>query len=289
MDNCVGRSHGAMATLTKRLGLLLILILTSTVSGPATVQALAQTAPQQDAEASLSRTFRCPETYSSDGAKKSAVRDFVQSYSAHFPTNNTRDLMLFRYHLLVAHSCIQTLNFMLTNVGPLDEMLRFQNDDLGPRTEEYDHVTRVWTVWFRKDGEPGGLSEEDLILNFYGWPGPTPDAIATAFARTRPDFRVIFGYGAPDDLTGAKAFFVVSQQFYPGETYGYVNISKISSVGSGTYTATLAEKIHGSSAEDIERKSKAWLNTAAGKATITALDKVGVDRLWEQYLAEKLK
>jgi hypothetical protein len=83
--------------------------------------------------------------------------------------------------------------------------------------------------------------EEDLILNFYGWPGPTPDAIATAFARPRSDFRVIFGYGAPDDLTGAKAFFVVSQQFYSGETYGYVNISKISSVGSGTHTATLEE------------------------------------------------
>jgi hypothetical protein len=217
------------------------------------------------------------------------LHDFIQNYSVRFPNNNVRDMMLFRYRLLVAHSCIQTLNSMLTDVAPLSGMLRFQNQDFGPKTEEYDPNTKVWTVWFRKDGKPSALSEEDLILNFYGWPGPTPDTIVQAFVRPRQDLRVIGKFEAPDDLTKAPAFFIVSQTLYADETYGYVNSSKITSVGNGTYTVTLAKKINGNSIADIESKGKAWFLGEEGQATSRAISLVGVDRSWEQYFAQKQK
>jgi len=241
----------------------------------------------QDREAALSKSFRCPEEYLSDTAKKSALHDFMQNYAAQFPNNNVRDMMLFRYRLLVAHSCIQTLNSMLTGVAPVSEMLRFQNQDFGPKTEEYNSKTNVWTVWFRKDGQPAQLSQEDLILNFYGWPGPSPEIVARAFVRPRQDLHVIGQFEAPDDLTKAPAYFIVSQTLYPDETYGYVNISKISSVGNGTYTVTLAKRITGGSTADIERKGMAWFVSDEGKAAIHTVGDVGVDGSWQRYFEQK--
>lgn len=244
-------------------------------------------AESQDREATLSKSFRCPEEYPSETAKESAVHDFMKSYAAQFPNNNVRDLLLFRYRLLVAHSCIQTLNSMLVDVGPISEMLRFQNQDFGPRTEEYNSKTNVWTEWFRKDGQPAQLSDADLIFNFYGWPGPSPDIVANAFVRPRQDIHVIGQFEAPDDLTKAPAYFIVSQTLYSDETYGYVNISKITSVGNGTFTVTLAKKIAGSSTADIDRKGKAWILSDEGKAASRSIGNVGVDGSWQQYFEQK--
>jgi hypothetical protein len=246
-------------------------------------------ADSQDTEVALSKSFRCPEEYPSDMAKKSALREFMQNYTAQFPNNNVRDMMLFRYRLLVDHSCIQSLNSMLSAVAPLSEMLRFQNQDFGPKTEKYNSETNVWTVWFRKDSQPAQLSEADLIFNFYGWPGPSPDTVAKAFVRPRQDIQVIGQFEAPDDLTKEPAYFIVSQTLYPDETYGYVNISKIASIGNGTYTVTLAKKIRGSSAPDIEHNCKAWFLSDEGKAASRSLGNVGADLSWQQYFEQKKK
>jgi hypothetical protein len=246
-------------------------------------------ADSQDSEAALSKSFRCPEEYPSDRAKESALHEFMQNYTARFPNNTIRDMMLFRYRLLVEHSCIQTLNSMLTDVAPLSEMLRFQNQDFGPKTEKYNPETNAWTVWFRKDGQPAQLSEADLIINFYGWPGPSPDIVAKAFVPPRQDIHVIGQFEAPDELTKEPAYFIVSQTLYPDETYGYVNISKITSVGNGTYTVTLTKKITGSSTPDIERKGKAWSLSDEGKAASRNLGNVGVDRSWQEYFEQEKK
>jgi hypothetical protein len=245
--------------------------------------------PQEDGVAALSSEFRCPEEYSSDNAKRAALQQFIKAYTARFPENNPRDLMIMRYRLLVAHSCIQTLKSMLTSVAPISEMLRFEIDDLGPKTEEYDPRTKVWTVWFRKNGEPPALSVEDLIFNFYQSPGTSPESIANAFVRPRPNIEVLGKFEAPDDLTKRPAFFIVSETLYSGQNCGYVNISKISSVGSGAYTVTLARKITGTSTADIKQKGKVWLLSAEGKADSRTLGQVSVDPSWEQYLAQKAK
>lgn len=235
-------------------------------------------------------SFQCPEVFSSNEAKQAALQEFTRAYAGQFPNNNVRDMMLFRYRLLVAHSCVQTLKSMLAAVSPLSEMLRIEDGDFGPKTEEFDPKTKVLTIWFRKNGDPPGLSDEDLILNFYGWKPPTsPDAIASAFINPRENLHIVAKFKAPDDITREPAYFIVSQTLYPGETYGYINISKITSVGSGTYTVTFDKRIAGTSPAKIEESGRAWLISARGKAISQAVGHVGVDPQWEEHFAQAHK
>lgn len=190
--------------------------------------------PQEDAAPTLSRSFRCPEELTSNDAKQAALQEFMQSYTNRFPNNTVRDMMLFRYRLLVAHSCVQTLSLMLAYVSPVTEMLRVGDGDFGPKTVEFDRKTKVWTVWFRKDGEPPPLSAANLIFNFYSWkPATSAEAIANAFVHPRENVLVLGKFQAPDDVTKTPAYFIVSEALYPGETYGWVNVSKITSLGTG--------------------------------------------------------
>ena len=196
--------------------------------------------------------------------------------------------MIFRYRLLVEHSCIQTLKSMLADVSPISEMLRLEDHDFGTKTEEFDPHPKVWTVYFRKDGEPSSLSDEDLIFNFYGWnPSTSPEGIAQALLKPRENLNIIWKFEAPDDLTKAPAYFFISETQYPGEMFGYVNITKISSTGGGAYAVTLDKKITGTSVVDIDKKCKAWLISEEGKASTTELGHVGVDPTWEQHFAKK--
>jgi hypothetical protein len=251
---------------------------------PVSAVAVAPTVQDSSANTSaLSRSFQCPESYPSDEARRLSLENFLKSYAAASPNNNTRDVMLFRYRLLVEHSCMLTLKSMLERVTPLSAMLSVQNNDFVPRTEEFDPKTKVWTVRFRKDGEPEATAEQELIFNFYGWRnGPSAQSIATAFVRRRDNVQVLGSFEAPDDLTRLPAYIVVSETIYPGDSYGYVNISKISSVGSGAFTVTYTKKISG---PDMARKGAAWLLTPEGKAFMRTVEDVGVDPGWEQYFA----
>jgi hypothetical protein len=267
-----------------------VILLTGICICPAGLLAVISPDQEDEAASSLSRVFRCPEQFTSNDAKQAAVGEFIQIYARLFPNNNIRDMMLFRYRLLVTHSCIQTLKSMLTDVSPASEMLRVEDRDFGPKTEEFDPETKIWTVRFAKDGEPTALSEEDLIFNFYGWkPATSPKVIANAFIRPRENLHILGRFEAPDEITKAPTYFIVSETLYPGETYGYVNISKISSVGSGAYTVTLAKKITGASASNIGEKGKAWYISAEGAALDRVVSHVGVDPGWEQYLAQAHK
>ena len=131
------------------------------------------------------------------------------------------------------------------------------------------------------------LSETDLIFNFYGWAGPSPESIAQAFIRPRQNLVILERFEAPDDLTKKAAFFIVSQTLYSDENYGYVNITKITSVGSGSYAVTLAKKINGGSIAETERKGKLWFLSDEGKATSRGVDRIGVDTSWEEYFVQK--
>jgi hypothetical protein len=248
---------------------------------------LATGTPQDASNSDLSSSFRCPEDYPSSEAKQAALKEFMRAYAAKFPDNNVRDLMVYRYRLLVAHSCIQALQSMLADVSPFSEMLSLQNRDYGPKTEEFDPATKVWTIYFRKDGEPPALSDQGLIFNFYGWkPATSPEAIAQAFVSRRDNVQILGKFQAPDDVTKAPAYFIVSETVYPGQTFGYVNISKITSVGSGAYTVTFSKKIAGSTSADAAEKGKAWFLSDEGQKISHAIDRVGVDTAWEEYLSK---
>jgi hypothetical protein len=242
-------------------------------------------AAQDQSQAEISNSFHCPETYPSKEAKQAALMEFLQEYASKFPNNNVRDVMVFRYRLLVAHSCIQTLKSMLTNVGPTSEMLSLRGGDYGPKTEEYDSATKVWTTYFRRDGEPPDLSNEDLIFNFYGWsPATSPDNIAHRFLARRDNIQILGKMIAPDEVTKVPSYFIVSETQYPGEAYVYLNISKISSVGSSAFTVTFSKKVVGSSSAGADQNARAWFVSEEGKATMREVGRVGVDGGWEEYL-----
>jgi hypothetical protein len=269
---------------------LQILLLTCIFLASSKAQSQTASIPQADDGSTLSKSFRCPEEFTTDDLKKAALKEFIRAYAAQYPNNNVRDLMIFRYRLLVAHSCVQTLKSMLKDIDPLGQMLRVENHDFGPKTQEFDPKTKVWTIFFRKDGEPPEFADQDLILNFYGWnPATSPEAIAKAFIQPREGLNILGDFEAPDDLTKAPAFFIVSETIYPGDKYGFVNLSKMSSVGNGAYAVTLTKKITGKSVAEIDEKGRAWVISADGKASFDAVSHVGIDPSWEQYLAQTPK
>ena len=196
-------------------------------------------------------------------------------------------MLAFRYRLLVSHGCTRTLAFILGHIAPRSEMLRVANRDFGPKTEEFDPKTKVWTVRFNKDGLPSSQSEESLLFNFYGWNPPvSPEVIANAFVTPREDLHILGKFGAPDEITKARAYFIVSETLYPGEKYGYLNISKITSVGGSTYTVTFTKVITGKSTKKIAENGKAWYLSKEGTAFWDAVLRVSVDASWKEHFAE---
>jgi len=248
-------------------------------------------ATAQDPSSRLSQSFRCPEEITSNKAKVESLQEFIQTYKAQFPNDTLRDLLLFRYKLLVAHSCIQTLNSMLVAVSPLSIMLRLLGRNFGPSTEAYDSTTKVWTVRYTKDGKPSTISDEDLVFNFYYWkPPPSAEAIARAFIHQNQNFHIIWKFEAPDEVTKARAFFIWFMQLpSAGQTEGSIGLSKISSVGSRAYTVTWMRYVRGVSAAQMDEMTKRWLLSEDGKAMALAVGRIGVDATFEQHFAEAPK
>jgi len=174
---------------------------------------------------------------------------------------------------------------MLGHVSPVTEMLRFQNRDYGPKTEEFDATTKIWTVYYMENGERPDLAEEELILNFYGWEPPrSPESIAEAFINRSDNVRTLWKFKAPDDLTKAVAYFFLSESAYPKQLYAYANISKITSAGRSAYSVTFSKKISGTSAADVDHKVRSWLLSEECRVTTIAIGRVGVDASWQEHL-----
>jgi hypothetical protein len=238
----------------------------------------------------LSSSFRCPEDYPSAAAKMAALNEFIREYTARFPNKTVRDLLMYRYHLLVLHSCVHTLRYMLAHVSPTAEMIRFDGKDYGPKTEGFDPTNKVWTIFFKEDGKLS-QPDEELIFNFYGWNPPTsPSSIASAWLDRGDNVHTIWKFEAPDDLTKSPAYFFVSATTYPGQLFGYVNITKITSAGpNGAYAVTFSKKITGRDASQFDKNVRAWILSEEGKTASKAIGYVGVDSSWERYLAGQPK
>lgn len=238
----------------------------------------------------LSSSFRCPEDYPSAAAKMAALNEFIRDYTAQFPNKTVRDLLVYRYHLLVSHSCVQTLRYMLAHVSPTAELVRFDGKDYGPKTEEFDPTGKVWTIFFKAKSELS-QPDEELIFNFYGWNPPTsPSSIAQAWLNRGDNVHTIWKFEAPDGVTKSPAYFFVSVTTYPGQPFGYVNVTKISSIGpDGTYAVTFSKKIAGKDASEFEKNVRAWILSEEGRAASKAIGYVGVDSSWEKYLVGQSK
>ena len=258
------------------------------VAQPAAQPALTEGVPaavEHHNTTDLSTTFQCPEDYPSVEAKQSALGNFLQAYAAQFPNATDHDVMLYRYRLLVAHSCNQTLEYMLAHLSPTTEMLRFQNQDYGPKTEEFDPTTKVWSVFYVKDGEKPNVAKEELIFNFYGWEPPTsPESIAKAFMNRSDAGKILGKFGAPDDITKSLAYFVTSETTYPDQPFAYVNISKITSAGGSAYTVTFAKKVYSTTSAEVDEKVRSWVLSEDGRVTFLAIGRVGVGAGWQEHL-----
>ena len=173
------------------------------------------------------------------------------------------------------------------SVSPHSTTISFNQREYGPKTEKFNPETRVWTVRFSKDGKPPGQTEKELIFNFYGWnPATFPKQIAEAYIGRRDNVKILGKFQAPDDVTKLPAYFIVSETLYPGEPGGFVNISKITSVGSGAYAVTFSKTIDGNNPAE---KGKAWFLGPEGQAIAKAIGQIGVDESWELHFADSHK
>lgn len=243
--------------------------------------------PNQQNPDDISSSFQCPENYPSNAAKQTALSEFIREYAARFPHQTVHDMMVYRYHLLVSHSCVQTLRYMLAHVSPTAEMLRFNDQDYGPKAEEFDPTSKVWTVYFKEDGAPQEQPNKELIFNFYGWDPPiSPHSIVQAWLNRGDNVHTIWKFEAPDDITKDPAYIVVSETIYPSQPFGYINLTKISSIGTGAYAVTFSKKVIGSDSAEIEKNIKIWLLSEEGRTTSRAIGYVGTDAIWQAYLTK---
>jgi hypothetical protein len=230
-------------------------------------------------------SFQCPESYASDKAMLDALADFIVAYAAKFPKNTSHDLMVYRYRLLVSHSCVRTLQNMLAHVSPTTEMLLFNNGNYGPKTQQFDSNTRVWTVYYTMDGQGPERPDEELVFNFYGWDtARSPSSVTEDLLHRTDNVQVMGNFATPDGVTMARAYVILSETMYPGEPYGYVNVTKITSVGSGAFAVTFSKKIPGNTKTEIDNRVKSWLLSEGGRTTETGIAAVGVNPEWQRYL-----
>jgi hypothetical protein len=236
-------------------------------------------------------SFHCPEDYPSSDAAKAAVNEFLKAYTARFPDGTINDFVAYRYRLLVTHSCTKTLQNIhdseLADITPTTATINFDHRAFGPRDEEFDPVTKVWTEYYDEKAVGSDAPEEELIFNFYGWQPPVaPESIAETYISRRDNVQIIGKFQAPDDVTKAAAYFIVSEATFKNKPYGYLNIGKITSIGNSAYMVTFTKRIFGANNAEIDARAKSWFTSAEGKAAFSEIGKIGVNASWQEYLSK---
>jgi hypothetical protein len=155
------------------------------------------------------------------------------------------------------------------------------------REHEFDPATKVWTVYFDPENGPPGSGSDGMILNFYGWDHSIdPQAIAQEWVRHAGEKQVIFKFQAPDDVTHQPAFFIVAEAMHLDRGYGYLDISKITSAGNGTYAVTYDRRFTGKDVDAIDKTMKEWLLTPEAHAVQKSIGTLSVDADWQQALTK---
>jgi hypothetical protein len=249
---------------------------------------VAQTAASTKTNNTGAAAFRCPESFSTETEKEAALRSFMDEYRSAHPDMTVRDLMSDRYRALVKHDCSQTLAYMTAHISPIAEEVRFDRRDFLRDTPEFDHATRVWTVYFDPVSPSDQEHVDELVLNLYGWnPAPLPADIARAFVSPRPNIKILFKFAAPDAESKELFYYVVSLNMIPSRSYGYIDLTRIGPVAGSAFAVTYGRKFQANSADELLAKAEAWLLSDTGKTIEKELNKVGVDSDWQTALAER--
>lgn len=252
---------------------------------------------QTSTTSTLSSSFVCPENYQTAQDMTNATVKFIADYQKEFPQSTLGDLEIYRYHLLVSHSCKETLSNVLTNVSPMNLMVRFQNKDFGPQKTEFTKDTNVLSSYLTLNRQLLTSPEEELIFNFYlenVWSTGTISAehvaqvVANSYGQSN-DSKVIYKFTAPDPLTKNPDYVIYSYISTPQENYSYVYITKISSVQNSVFSVTYAKKISDTDSKNLENDVNAWVlgDTKATNGVSTQLINVNVSNDWLSYLTRK--
>jgi curved DNA-binding protein CbpA len=246
---------------------------------------------QDNSNESLNNSFQCPDSYPSEQAATDAVASFISTYMKLYPNSTVGELYNYRYRLLVSDSCTTTLQKMLQNVVPNDEMLRFIGEDFGAQTVELDSNTNVWSAYYPVNGENLNNPDEELVFNFYlqnVWvPTPfTAQSVAIFLAKSEAG-NIIYQFTAPDTITKQPDYFIYFDVTNPGQDYGYLYITKISSIQNSVFSVTYSKKFTGSAG--LESNMESWLagDLKSSNGASATLSNVGVDSSWLTYFVGK--
>ena len=242
----------------------------------------------------ISDSFTCPESYSSPQDQTNAVAKFISDYTKTSPNATVADMYAYRYKLLVSHSCAKTLSNMLQNVTPLDQMLRLEAKDFGPQKIEFTKDTDVLSAYFVLNGQGLEKPDEELIFNFYlqnVWANGTVSAehvaqvVADSYGQSNTS-QVINKFTAPDTITKNPAFFIFSDVLYPDDGYGYLYVTKISSLQGSAFSVTYSRKFTASAA-NLQSDINNWLlqDLKLNDGYSKEVENIGVDSAWLTYLS----
>jgi hypothetical protein len=242
---------------------------------------------------SLSDSFVCPESYTSSQDQTNVVAKFISDYTKTSPNATVADMYAYRYHLLVSHSCAKTLANMLQNVTPLDQTLRLEAKDFGPQKIEFTKDTGVLSSYFVLNGQGLEKPDEELIFNFYlqdVWANGAVSAehvaqvVADSYGQSNTS-QVINKFTAPDTITKNPDFFIFSDVLYPNDGYGYLYITKISSLQNSVSSVTYSRKFTASAA-NLQGDINNWLlqDLKLNDGYSKQIDNIGVDTSWLTYL-----
>lgn len=243
----------------------------------------------------LSDSFACPESYSSPQDQTNAVAKFISDYSKTSPNATVGDMYTYRYNLLVSHSCDKTLANMLQNVTPLDQMLRLEGKDFGPQKIEFTKDTGVLSSYFTLKGQGLENPDEELIFNFYlqnVWANGAISAehvaqvVADSYGQSNTS-EVIYKFTAPDTITKNPDFFIFSDITYPDQGYGYLYVTKISSLQNSVFSVTYSKKFSANTA-NLKNDINNWLaqDLKLTDGYSKEIENIGVDSSWLTYLTD---
>ena len=238
-------------------------------------------------------SFACPESYTSPQDQTNAVAKFISDYSKTSPNATVADMYTYRYHLLVSHSCNKTLVNILQNVTTLDQLLRFEVKDFGPQKTEFTKDTGVLSSYFTLNGQGLENPDEELIFNFYlqdVWAKGAISAehvaqvVADSYGQSDTS-QVIYKFTAPDTATKKPDFFIFSDITYPDQGYGYLYVTKISSLQNSVFSATYSKKFTANTA-NLQNDINNWLaqDLKLTDGYSKEIGNIGVDSSWLTYL-----
>ncbi len=252
---------------------------------------------QRNGHDDIAGSFKCPESYTIAQDQLDSVAKFISDYSKIYPNATVGEMNTYRYHLLVSHSCTRTLENMLQNIAPITQMLRFEGKDFGPQMTNFTKSTGVWSSFFVMNNQNSDNPDEELIFNFYLkniWKTgmisseEVAQVVANSYGQSNTS-EVIYKFTAPDTITKNPDFFIFSDIIYPDQGYGYLYITKISSLQDSVFSVTYSKKFTGASTDLIKKDITDWLaqDLKLDNGYTKEIGNIEVDPSWLEYFASK--